>query len=157
MVHVLYSPHVKKSIPPPRVATQTTYPLLFHLVSLSPPCLREITEHHRCILSSPKPTMPSPPTVRLVPLRPLPQQYCQDASPPPPLTMAVGRRCQGASGHLQPCQGAPTSAAGVGGAKMSAAPTLTAGIDRPRSLPPMLQKFDSIVADVSEARCKCFV
>jgi hypothetical protein len=116
------------SISPLRLALPIPRSLSCPLAAAKP-CVR-----CRCFLPPPKPTMPSPPSVHAVPLWPLPKQCCQDESLP--LPMAARRRCQGASGHLQPSQGAPTSAAGASGARTPLAPTLTAGIDRPRSLSP---------------------
>jgi hypothetical protein len=110
--------------------------------------------------------MSSLPSVRAVPLQPLPQpstiRMRRRRGPPPlPLPMAIGRRCWAAPGRLQPSQGAPTRAASAGGAHTPSTPTLTAGIDRPHSLPlcckyifQLLQMFQRYVANVSYRCCK---
>jgi hypothetical protein len=101
--------------------------------------------------------MSSPPLVRAGPPRPSPTQCYQDASPPraAATTPADGGWAQ-VPGCLQPSQGAHTSAAGAGGARTPLAPTLTARIDRPRSLPlcckrmfQLLQMFQRYIASVS--------
>jgi hypothetical protein len=83
------------------------------IISLSPPCLCEITEHHCCLLLPPKPTTPPPPSVRAAPPWPLPptpaSTGCLTAAGHRrcPCPMAAGCTCWGASGHSRPSQGHP--------------------------------------------------
>jgi hypothetical protein len=105
------------------VATQT-YLLLFHLVSLSPPCLYKITEHHLCFLPPSKPTTPPSPSVRAAPPRPIPQPQCRATNGKP--------RC--ASGRPWPRQGHPRARpvlAVLTRRCSTPAPTPTTGIEWP--------------------------
>jgi hypothetical protein len=71
--------------------------------------------------------MPSHPSDRAMPPWPLPQPSAdrmrrRHGPPLLPLPIAAGHRCRGASGRLPLSQGAPTSAAGAGGARTPPAP-----------------------------------